>query len=640
MRVYLALTLLAISSTSTAQNSEDLIPKDAVSVFSINNFSVLQKISMDELVKYEFMEEIQQELFDGSTHGKTIKDSGIDFDQKLNVFYGKGFNYEVSGFTFGIKNKTELFSVFDDFNKEESRYAGTEYYSSYFNHLIIKGNSGVLIRVEPNYDLVNQTTDSIWYARGNEYPWEIDWNWTEGEEYDPSMEDDLIEGEEEAEFYMEELIEDELSTENNQENAISPNWNEELLPEADVNPNEKTYFELRDSVETEMQRLFLKQVCDELFIHDRNLRKSDSNFEHQLQLDADGIFYLDNSRNFQKEQSFWYFKTMFPSLYRDLQELYKGNVMLGEIHLNNSDISVHMNALYGPSMGSIYYELNNAKFDKDALKYIHKDNNAYFTYNVNLRAAYEKAYDILVPMLSREKNSNIALNLLIIELLDELINKDALFGTYKGGMFGSFNGIKKVKTTKIEFTYDEETFEYSETTVEAEEDIPIFTLGFSTDRADIPEKILKRLSHLSSQFHNMGTYWQYDNAILNAVPLYMINKNGLFIFTNDEDLAKNHSGGYGSNGITGKKAKKIKKNGFMYSYLDWGKTVDELPREIFNERENAVIDTMRGKSGQLELTSSKTTTEKTEFDLVYKFEGDDSAKYILDLFNSIFVIAK
>ena len=47
--------------------SEQLLPKDAVTVFSINNISLLQKISMDDLVNYEFMSEVHQELFDGST---------------------------------------------------------------------------------------------------------------------------------------------------------------------------------------------------------------------------------------------------------------------------------------------------------------------------------------------------------------------------------------------------------------------------------------------------------------------------------------------------------------------------------------------------------------------------------------------
>src|SRR3989338_4617774 len=98
------------------QLSEDIIPKDAVTVFSLNNISILQKVSMDELVSYDFIAELQSELFDGSTQGKTLKDSGIDFNQKMNIFYGKNTKFEISGFTFGITDKNQLFRVFDDFD--------------------------------------------------------------------------------------------------------------------------------------------------------------------------------------------------------------------------------------------------------------------------------------------------------------------------------------------------------------------------------------------------------------------------------------------------------------------------------------------------------------------------------------------
>jgi hypothetical protein len=77
---------------------------------------------MDDLVQYEFMEEVQSELFDGSTSGKTLKDAGIDFNQKLNVFYGRNNNYEVSGFTFGISSLKDLLRVFDDFDKAKVLY--------------------------------------------------------------------------------------------------------------------------------------------------------------------------------------------------------------------------------------------------------------------------------------------------------------------------------------------------------------------------------------------------------------------------------------------------------------------------------------------------------------------------------------
>jgi hypothetical protein len=619
---------LGVSGQSTAEvnptvKSETLIPKDAVTVFSLNNISLLQKISLDDLVRYEFMEEVQQELFDGSTTGKTLKDSGIDFNQKLNVFYGKGQNYEVSGFTLGIKDKQDLFVVFDDFEKEEDLYPGVEFYSSYFNHLIIKGDAALLVRVEPNMDKIDEVTDSIWYARGNENPY-----YNDG--YDEFDEDgELIEFEEPTEESEEpteiELEEDDIEGDLEDENLL-----------------EKNYYELRDSVQVMLEMQYLSALCEELFVDQVNLVNSDSRFAEQLTHTSEGIFYLDNSRNLQKAEGMWYMQTMFPSLFEDMKELYTGNVILGDLILNEASVEFKMEVRYGEELGSIYEKMNDSKFDKDVLKYIHKDNTAYFSYNVNLREAYEQAYKVIMPILSSEKNARMSTNVLTIELLNEFINKDALFGTYKGSMFGTFNGIQKIKTTKIEFSYDEETFEYSEREVEAEEDMPIFTIGFSTERADIPDKVLKHLSHLTSRFKNMGTYWVYERAILDAADLYMINTNGLFIFTNDADLAMRHANGYGKEALSKKSAKRAKKSGFMYAHIDWARAIERFPRDFFSDRENEIIDAMRGKTGTMELTSSKTSKEKTNLSLVYNYQGvyDNSGKYLLDLLNSIYVISK
>lgn len=621
---------LLLSTFATAQQSEDLIPKDAVTVFSINNFSVLQKVSLDELVNYEFMAEIQQELFDGSTHGKTIKESGIDFNQKLNVFYGKTFQYEVSGFTFGISNKEQLFTVFDDFQKEESKQAGVERYSSYFNQLIIKGSNALLIRVEPIEENINSITDSIWYSRGNDYPF---YDFEFYDDYDGNAQERAIEEVEESEEFYEELI-----IEGDEAPIEAP---ESGFPEAEE-INSKNYYELRDSVSYVLQEQHLMSVLEGLFQRNENLVKFDPRFKEQLAHESDGIFYLDNSRNLSRDQSFWYMKTMFPGLYQDIEQLYTGNVMLGDILLNDNNVQLKMDANYGPQLGSIYEELNDSKFDKNVLNYIHKDNSAYFTYNVNLRQAYDQAFKVIMPILEDEKNARISANVLAIELLDEFINKDALFGTYKGSMFGSFNGIQKVATRKIEFIYDEETFDYEEIEVEAVEDMPIFTLGFSTDRTDIPEKVLNRLSRITSRFENKGGYWMFEDAILDAAPLYFINAKGLFILTNDEDLVKNHVNGYGRNAISGKKAKEIKKNGFMYAEVDWANTIERLPKDIFTEKQNEVLEALRGKSGEMKLTTSKTTAEKTSFDLVYTFTGEyeNSGKYILDFINSMYVLTK
>lgn len=609
------LFLFTLSFLNLYSQSELLIPRDAVTVFSINNVSLLQKISMDELVQYDFMEEVHQELFDGSTAEKTLKDSGIDFNQRLNVFYGKSDNSELSGFTFGVSNTKNLFEVFDDFEELQSKYSNVKIYGSFFNNLVIKNNTALLIRIEPSSELIDAQTDSIWYSRGNSYPYGYD--------------DDEFSGEI---IFDEEVFDEEDS-------LISPESDD--FPIANEDPTEKNYYELRDSIQLELQKGLLTNLLDELLIENVNLVSSDAIFKEQLTHPCEGTFYLDNSRSLSQTNSLWYFQTVMPSLYKDIKELYTGNIILGDLFLKEQSIEFLVEARYGEKLGSIYQEMNDSKFDKNITKYIHEGNSAYFTYNVNMRKAYEKAYEVLMPILSSEKNSDIAMNVLALELLNELVNKDALFETYRGSMFGTFNGIKKVNTKKIEFYYDEETFEYGEKETEATEDMPVFTIGFSIGRGDIPEIILKNLGRVTSKFEKHDDYWVFKNAILDAAPLYMINKNDLFIFTNDEDLAINHSDGYGSNSLPKKIVKELKKEGFMNGYIDIAGTLNRFPSDLLNERRTEMINSLKGKSGKMYLESSKTTNQSTNFKMTYEFRGDEnSGKHLLDLVNTIYIFSK
>jgi hypothetical protein len=51
---------------------------------------------------------------------------------------------------------------------------------------------------------------------------------------------------------------------------------------------------------------------------------------------------------------------------------------------------------------------------------------------------------------------------------------------------------------------------------------------------------------------------------------------------------------------------------------------------------------MRGKEGYIEMTTLKTSNAYTDFEINYYFQGKytDSGKYLLDLINSAFILAK
>ena len=619
MKNILFLVLCLFSTFTFGQTSDDLIPKEAVTVLGINNTTLLKKISMDSLIQYEFMEEVQAEMFDGSADNKTLKDAGFDFGQKLHVFNGKTSNYEVSGFSFGISSLKDLLIVFDDFDKVKSPINGIEYYNSYFNHLIIKGKAGLVLRVDPSYEKIKQVTDSIWIKRGNGYFFDDKDKKGEGE------------GDEESDEPINKILKD---------GELEADDTEVKLNAKDI--INKTYWELKDSVTNDLQVKYLQFILTEIFEKNIHLKNQDSKFAEQLTHDSEGIFYMDNSRNLQNAKGLWYFQTMFPELFKDIKNLYSGNVVVGDIYLKNNAIEFKLQANYGEDLGKIYEKLNSTKFDKNVLRYIHEDCAGFFTYNINLKEGYKQAYDIVIPMLSKQKDPRVTSNVLKAELLNEFINLDALFDTYRGSMFGTFNGVKKVKTKRIEFSYDEKTFEYSEKEIIGEEEMPMFTVGFSTGRADIPEKILNYMGKMTTRFKKIDNYWKIDDAIFNSIPVYVINRNGLLVITNDESLAKEHIDGYGKHALSGKKAKNAKKSKFMYSYFNIGEVLSKIPKQVFTSKQNKVLDSMRGKEGYIELTTLKTSSENTDFEINYYFQGEytDSGKYLLDLINSAFVLAK
>jgi hypothetical protein len=637
MKVLSTLLFTALLSTAFAQNSEALIPKDAISVFSINNVNVLQKISMDDLVNYQFMEEVQQELFDGSTSGKTLKDSGVDFDQRINFFQGSGKRFKVSGFTLGISDRDKFFEVFDDYEKTESNYAGVDFYKSYFNRIAVRGESAIVFRVEPNFYDIEEMTDSIWYARGNEYPYD-DWDYWEGEEAMEEIEIELEKAFEELEAEEEGFQEfEEFETEENTNNPVEENT--EMV--ADENPYEKTYWELRDSVDMVFQADCIKRLCDELFVDNESLMTIDPRFKEQIAHTSDGVFFMDNSRNIAYENDMDYMRMLYPSFVRGIDELYEDNLLLGDINIRDNSVDVDMTMGYSEDLGKIYTEMTNTKFDKTVLKYIPENNGGFFTYTVNMRKAYETTYAYMLPLLTNSEGP-VSLSAITLEMFDEFINKDALFDLYQGNVFGTYNGVKTIKTKKIIFDYDEETFEYTEQEVEAEEEMPVFTFGFSTKRNDIPKRILERVSRVYPELENKGDYWVYENLVLNTAPLFFILKNDLFIVTNDEDLAKNHSNGYGSLALNKKTAKEAKKSGMMYAKVNTDRAIEDLPARMFSDYENELLDVIRGKSGDLVMSSAKATKRSTDYKLSYQFngEGTDAGTYILDLINSLYVISK
>ena len=622
---------LLMFSLCFSQQSENLIPSQASTVFSINNINLLNKISIDELVAYDFMDELHQELFDGSTSNKTMKDAGIDFEQRLNVFYGKDQVYEVTGFSFGVADKNALFKVFDDFDFSETLSNGAERYNSLFNTLILKESSAVLLRVEPTDEYLVRMTDSLSY-------FEMEIN-----EWPPN--EAAIETADE-EIGIDEFISEETIPE------VSPGV--ELLGEEVDNIEteltlldfandqyDKNYWEIRDSIEFSMQTIGMNALIEDLILNENSLKTVDERFNLQLEKKSEGIFFMDNSRNFSNQGGMWYFQTMYPIMNTDLKELYAENFMVGELHLDSNEVHFDLTANYGNQLGSIYSEMNNNSLNKEFIKYIPEDAAAYFIYNVDLRKAYEKAYDILLPILKDKKDNAMVMNLLAIQLLYKLVDKKALFGAYKGGIFATFNGVQKITKKQIEFQYDEENFDYSEIETESEEDMPVFTLGFASERTDLCEMVLTDLSRVTSRIEKKEGYWIIKDALLETAPLYVVCNPEVLLISNDPQFIKSHLNGYGKRAISKKQVKKIKKSGVLYAKIDLGESLNKFPQNFLDARQKDVLNNLKNNSGSIEFDSGDSEISHTNYGLRYTFESSSTkASQFLDMINALYILSK
>jgi hypothetical protein len=613
---------LLVFSASYSQESENLIPTSASTVFSINNINLLNKISIDDLVTYDFMDELHQELFDGSTAGKTMKDAGIDFDQRLNIFYGKDRIYEVTGFSFGVSDKLALFEVFDDFEFSEHLSNGSERYNSLFNTLILKGTSAVLLRLQPTDEYLVRMTDSL-----NYYEWDTE-NLDDFNEYLDSQ-DEVFEEAVVEEVYI-------MSPSDSIALVYDAIEREEL-----IHSDKKSYWEIRDSIAYVLQFEGMNALIEDLIISENSLATIDERFRVQLDKDSEGIFFIDNSRNFSNQGGLWYFQTMYPIMNDDLKELYAENHMTGSLHLDSNEVYFDLTANYGDQLGAIYTEMNNNPLNKDFIKYIPDDAPAYFVYNVDLRKAYDKAYDILLPMLKDNKDNKMVMNLLAIQLLDKLVDKKALFGAYQGGIFGTFNGVQKVMTKQIEYQYDEDNFDYSEIETETEEDIPVFTLGFASERTDLCEMVLQDLSRLTSRIEKKEGYWLVKDAILESAPLYIVCNPKVLLISNDEQFITSHLTGYGKFKLSKKKTKKIKKAGVLYAKMDLGESLNQFPQVFLDSKQKKVLNNLKNNSGSIELSSKDSELSHTLYGLRYSFESTSSkANQFLDMINTLYILSK
>jgi hypothetical protein len=319
-----------------------------------------------------------------------------------------------------------------------------------------------------------------------------------------------------------------------------------------------------------------------------------------------------------------------------LESYFKNTWQAAYMNFTSTGMTIDWLNHTGEKMTSVVSAMSESKFDKKLLAYIPATTQGFMVVNMNTKAAYDEAKKIYMPMLDESQDADMVLASAVWSLLDEIINEEALFDMYFSKAFVSFNGIRDMVIEKTTYDYDPETFEYEERVEKGIEKIPALTFGMSTSRSYLVTKFMNAMAAQGNgAVTKEGGYYKMKSGPIPGVAFYLMVKDDIILFTNEQDIVRNNPNGYGKNALSGEQAKKASKAKMMYANIDWENLPEELNKVVNNPSDRKLIKALSDKSGKLEMELGEIKKDYYTMRATYTFHGNHTsgAHYLMEVLN-------
>ncbi len=194
-----------------------------------------------------------------------------------------------------------------------------------------------------------------------------------------------------------------------------------------------------------------------------------------------------------------------------------------------------------PDYAELYSKIYKRKLNKKFLNYINTDSLlGLMTWSVDTKAyldefpkMLEKAYGNMGMGVTGDEISVGA------EFISLLLDEEAISKVIKGDAMVLFNGVYQYETTYTDYDYDE-NFNAKEIQKTKKESIPSFMMMFSSDESAFTKKLIsygikKEAIKINGTFYEMS-------VPKSPFPIYFMQKDGIFFFTNSLTDMKNIAG--------------------------------------------------------------------------------------------------
>ncbi|MDX1445513.1 hypothetical protein [Lishizhenia sp.] len=596
----LALALLSAIGGYAQVATSGYIPQNANLVYKINTGNLLQKVSLETLDSYTFMQDMAKEISNGRT--TQISALGLDLNQSFTQFVVMEENTPRIGFNFAINNLDDFFmnvnlseKVLFDLKAEGVALQRHMVY-------VYQNNTLTMMTAQTDELKIRTFSDSVFDANG----WDKDYYYDYGYDY----EIEIVEEVQEAPAYDEENSE------------VGPTVEEEVVEEETevvgeihpVLPTHPNFYDYQDSLRRAWQKEALNKTAEEI--------KSGNQFNgralNHLNAEKDANFYL--LQKFPQIENLTPYMARQLNMPRELLEklikMSEGNEVYASFDFTEDgyalNTTVNYNGIFKEIAGLIEYD----KMEKKLLNYIPGKSKGYVLLNNNSYETYEAIKAQLIPDLENSEDPAEKSVAYIWYALDNFMDMEAFYTAFPSELVFSYNGFTEQKVQRVRYTYDED-FNSIRTVEDRLEKLPSFSLAMHTEDVTFLEKTL---NYLTSTF---GEYIEKeeDYYVISSpsMPKVYVRLKGEFILaSNDIAHVTTFANGYGKeNGLVKSEIKSLKKVKGLYAKMDYGAVIQSVPLEMMGDEAHLEMMQYTPYLGVLTLTQ---TIEKGEAKLNLNYD--------------------
>lgn len=351
-------------------------------------------------------------------------------------------------------------------------------------------------------------------------------------------------------------------------NGMLLNWNKERLI-VTFSSSEKSFFEDREEFEARQNKMYFDHATS---LGDVTVEKSmakDLDYQNQIQKEADFGFWMDyNNLMPPLAQVPMEARELMGSLY----ELIGGLKLSGHGYAKEGEGQLSFNMHANESMSRVFNEAYTLRVNKDFFKYVDNTNlMAMYSMAMSPKGFIDSYSSEVYKALKKSKQGLLIAN--AFDIMNIFIDEEEIYTLLKGDMMIALTDIKMIERKSSDFEYDDKTDKWEEVSTTVKEPMPLAVMMLSYGSEENIMKFIDLGSNAGVLSKRAEGVWAIGGAKEElGVDVFIIVKDGVLMFTNDESITKNLNGFPKNQQMSAKEVKDIGAY-IQYGFLDAEKII-------------------------------------------------------------------